>query len=381
MLGGLFNTLAAPLLFSSIAEYPLVLALACLFVPARRAAATSGRENVRDMVVPLGIGAVTAALILVASAWGADNGLLVAAVGLPALLAFGQRRRPMRFALSIGAILLAGLSIGRMGDRILHAERTFFGVYRVVLREGRHHVLAHGTTLHGMQALAGPEMGEPLTYFSRASPFGQAFAALRTAHVGNIAVTGLGIGTLAAYAQPAQRWTFYEIDPALETIARNPAYFTYLERCGNRCRVVVGDARLELARASREQYDLLVLDAFSSDSIPIHLLTREALGLYLTRLAPGGVIIINITNSYVSLAPMVGNLAAAHNLIAVEQFDRPTANWSPTRFVSHWIVMARRREDLGSLMADPRWKPLVASTAGPTWTDDFSNIVGVLKRR
>ena len=124
-----------------------------------------------------------------------------------------------------------------------------------------------------------------------------------------MAVVGLGVGSLASYAGPAQRWTFYEIDPAVERIARDPSYFTYLEDCGARCQVMIGDARLSLARARPQQFGLIILDAFSSDAIPIHLLTREAMELYLSRLAPGGVIALHISNLHLSLSPVLGRVA------------------------------------------------------------------------
>jgi hypothetical protein len=135
---------------------------------------------------------------------------------------------------------------------------------------GRYHGLAHGTTLHGMQALAPERRGEALTYFHETGPFGQAWKALpRLAAGREIAVVGLGVGSLATYARPEQRWTFFEIDPAIERIARTREYFSFMEACGDRCHVVLGDARVSLGRVPEHTYDLLVLDAFSSDSIPI----------------------------------------------------------------------------------------------------------------
>ena len=387
MLGGLFNSLAAPVLFDRVLEYPLVLALACLMLPRAEGAAGSHdpkptrRERILDFAVPITTGALTIAAVSLFSAQAYGMIILQAAVAIPALVAFSQRRRPLRFALSIGALLLAGQTFGNTAEPVLHAERTFFGVYRVTEdRSGQYRALAHGTTLHGMQALTGSERGEPLTYFHRGGPFGQLFAALP--HAGTeVAVIGLGVGTLAAYAQPAQNWTFYEIDPAVERIARDTTYFNFLERCGDRCRVVIGDARLSLARAPERQYDLLVLDAFSSDSIPVHLLTSEALTLYLTRLRPGGAVLFHISNDHLELAPIVGRLAAEHNLVAYVNHDAWAADWPLSRLDSTWVAMARRHEDLGGASTDPRWQPLAPSASTPLWTDDFSNILGVLKLR
>ena len=196
-----------------------------------------------------------------------------------------------------------------------------------------------------------------------------------------VAVIGLGVGTLAAYAQPAQSWTFYEIDPAVERIARDTTYFNYLEGCGDRCRVVIGDARLSLARAPESQYDLLVLDAFSSDSIPVHLLTSEALTLYLTRLRPGGAILFHISNHHLELAPIVGRLAAQHELVAYVELRSEGVR----------LATEPARLHLGRDGAQPRGsrngyhRSAVAAAhvigSTPLWTDDFSNILSVLHFR
>ena len=381
MLGGLFNVLAAPFLFKSVAEYPLVLVVACFMLPARGRSEPSSRDRLFDMGVPVAVGGFAAA-----AAWllpgGAGSPLLLAAFSVPAFIAFSQRRRPLRFALSMGALLLAGIMCVNSGQT-LYAERTFFGVYRVQRdTSGKYVALAHGTTLHGMQAVSGKERMEPLTYYHRQGPFGQAFEAFsRVSPVENAAVIGLGVGTLAAYADPGQRWTFYEIDPAVERIARDTRYFTFLEHCGERCRVVIGDARLSLAHSSDEQYDLLTLDAFSSDAIPVHLLTSEALALYLTRLRPHGELLFHISNAHLSLAPIVARLAEQHGLVAMGQVDRHQPGWPESRSASSWVVMARHKEDLGTLGADARWTPLRSSAAAPLWTDDFSNILSVLQLR
>jgi spermidine synthase len=389
MLGGLFNALAAPFMFNSVAEYPVVLVLACLMLPAEKPgtsdekigkAVGSGRDRVLDVAIPLAVGGSTALLAIWLSAQGA---LLLAALCAPAVIAFSQRRRPLRFGLSVGALLLSGITCLNAG-KVLYAERTFFGVYRVQQDAAAQYIaLAHGTTLHGIQATRGPERMEPLTYYHRLGPFGQAVAGLSRASkiVDRVAVIGLGVGTLAAYAEPTQAWTFYEIDPAVERIARDTRYFTFLQRCGDRCRVVIGDARLSLAHAAENQYDLLVLDAFSSDAIPVHLLTSEALSLYLTRLRPDGEILFHISNAHLALAPIVARLAQQHGLVALGQVDQRKADWPMSRSASSWVAMARHKEDLGTIGSDLRWKPLVASAATPLWTDDFSNILSVLQLR
>ena len=381
MLGGLFNAMAAPFLFKSVAEYPIVLVLACFMLPVRETRAASAGDRLFDIGVPLVVGgwAVAAAWLFEGSAglpW------LLPAFCVPAVMAFSQRRRPLRFGLSMGALLLAGMVFVHAGQT-LYAERTFFGVYRVQRDgSGKYLALAHGTTLHGMQAVSGKERMEPLTYYHRLGPFGQAFDAFsKVSRVERAAVIGLGVGTLAAYAEPAQRWTFYEIDPAVERIARDTRYFTFLQHCGDACRVVIGDARLSLAHSTDGQYDLLALDAFSSDAIPVHLLTSEALSLYLTRLNPHGKLLFHISNAHLELAPIVARLAEEHGLVAMAQVDLRRPDWPESRAPSSWVAMARNKEDLGAIVADARWAPLRSSAGTPLWTDDFSNILSVVQFR
>jgi hypothetical protein len=376
LLGGLFNGLAAPLLFTRVLEYPLVLALACVTVPAMSIAA-SRHDRAMDLAVPLAVGVLTLGALSIAPT---QLALRLAAAAIPAFVAFGARRRPLRFAMSIGALTLGGLLLG--ATPALHAERTFFGVYRLTQdRQGEFRALAHGTTMHGMQAIAGPERGEPLAYYHRGGPVGQALAARSLDRPPkNVAVIGLGVGTLAAYAQQGQLWTFYEIDEAVERIARDTNHFDYLQRCGERCRVVIGDARLSLASRA-DTYDVLVLDAFSSDSIPMHLLTSEALALYLKGLRPHGVMLFHISNRHLTLAPIAGRLAKEHNLTALVNADRRGADWPRSRTASIWVAMARDGNDLGTLASDSRWRPIDVPAPTPLWTDDFSNILSAIHFR
>jgi hypothetical protein len=380
MLGGLFNTLAAPMLFNAIIEYPLVVVAACLLFRPTDMPAES-RRPIADGLATLAVAVSTTAVLLLASGRGLT--LLLSALTVPAVLTFAQRRNPRRFAFCMAALLTVSFAVGNPGERTIYATRTFFGVYRVSEDTGaRYHALAHGTTLHGMQALAPARRHEALTYFHQTGPFGQAWQALPMAAAGHeIAVIGLGVGTLASYARPEQHWTFFEIDPAIERIARTPAYFSFMEACGDRCRVVIGDARISLGRVPEHAYDILVVDAFSSDSIPMHLMTREAFALYRSRLSPGGALVIHISNRHLQLAPVVARLAASQEFVALQQLEQIGPDWPEAKNPSHWVVMAPNRANLGSLIDDPRWSPLTSSTSAPLWTDDFSNILSVLAIR
>jgi hypothetical protein len=382
MLGGLFNALVAPVIFSSVIEYPLVVIAASACVTAT-AVPFVRRVALQALVFFLVVSAVTASSTLLLQRLGAGRALVLTALGMLSVAVFTQRRHSMRFTAGVAGILVAAALFTDAGQPILHAERTFFGVHRVVQdKKNGYHGLAHGTTLHGMQSLDPARRREPLTYFHRTGPFGQAFEALpsaRSAH--DVAVIGLGAGTLAAYAKPGQRWTFFEIDPAVERIARTREYFSYLDDCGNACRVVLGDARLSLQHA-RDTYDLIVLDAFSSDAIPMHLITTEALSLYLSHLKPSGVVMFHISNQHLLLGPVVARLAASQNLVALEQVDLMTERPQPiAKNPSHWVAMSRTAANLGPLMKDSRWHTPHAAADTPLWTDDFSNILSVLRLR
>lgn len=224
---------------------------------------------------------------------------------------------------------------------------------------------------------------EPLSYFHRTGPVGQIFAALpQTSTASDVAVLGLGVGTLASYRAPSQHWTFYEIDPIVEQIARNTKYFTYLSRCGSNCTVITGDGRLSLAQEAPQKFGIIVLDAFSSDAVPMHLLTKEAMALYLSKLAPGGAIVFNVSNMNLSLFPVLARIAADAGLQALWQHEPSDAgSWQTGKFPSEWLVVARDRRDLGSLTTDGRWAVPLVPDATPLWTDDFSNILSVLRRK
>jgi spermidine synthase len=242
--------------------------------------------------------------------------------------------------------------------------------------------LVHGNTFHGRQSLAHRE--EPLAYYHRTGPMGQVFAAFAGARpLPEVAVVGLGAGSLAAYAESGQRWTYYEIDPTVVRIARDPRYFTFLQDCRAPLEDVLGDARLTLHQAQERRYDLLIIDAFSSDAIPLHLLTREALHLYLAKLKPDGILAFNISNRYLDLEPVLAALARDANLVCLTQQDLELseAEKNEGKSPSQWVVMARRKQDLGKLAQDGRWREAKGRRDLAVWTDDFSNLFRVFQWR
>ena len=353
-----------------------------------------------DFLLPLALGVLVVGLILgVSSApvygtlsrvsGGQDPLTLqkLLAFGLPAVLCFTFVDRPLRFGLGVGAFLLAAGFCGLFDAAALYQKRDFYGVLQVRrTREGGrdYYCLYHGTTLHGQQAADGPDRGEPLAYYHRGGPVGQVFAAYNVGPPRDLAVIGLGAGTLAAYARPGQDLVFYEIDPNVADLCRRGDYFTYwadAEARGARPRLVLGDARLTLekdAQSRKEKYRILVVDAFSSDAIPTHLIDREALALYLGRLADGGVIAFHISNIHIDLRPVLANLAGDAGLAGLCEDDG--AGGAAGKGASTWVVLARKREDLKPLSDGPAWQELRPDPAVGVWTDDYSNLFGVLRR-
>jgi hypothetical protein len=304
-LGGLFNVLVAPVLFDAPLEYPLLLAAACLLRPPPPDHPREDWAKRGDLLLPALL-AVTVTALLGLKHPAAQPA--AAALALSAMLWFSRRR--VRLAFALGYCLLAPVLVS--ATQSLSLARSFFGIYRVYAPPGRAlTVLAHGSTVHGVESTAPGERLEPMGYYHRAGPFGRLFAVLdrRPAPPRSIGLIGLGVGTLACYARPGQTWTFREIDPLIEAIARDQRWFHYLAECGNSPEVVIGDARLTLQADTGARYDLLVVDAFSSDSVPVHLITREALALYLARLRPNGLVAVHVSNRYLDLAPVVARLA------------------------------------------------------------------------
>lgn len=388
VLGGIFNALLAPALFNTTLEYPLALILACLLLPRAPGDARSDtpRERWLDIGFPAGLALLTMLLALVVSRFEFDRvQSLALVVGVPLIIGYLSRRRPVRFALALGAVMLGSSFHAGLNRETLIAERNFYGTLRVTQDAASDtHWLYHGTTIHGRQSHALARHCEPLSYYHREGPLGRVFETFnaRTTTTPNVAIVGLGTGATAAYTRPGQDWTFYEINPAVVQIARDPTYFTYLTYCAAApITISLGDARLGLQNAPAAHYALIVLDAFSSDAIPMHLMTLEALDLYLSKLAPeGGLLVFHISNRSLDLHPVVADLARARNLHALS-FDDTARNQPSGKEPSQWVVMSRRPEDVSTLALDPRWQKLEGRPDRPVWSDDFSNIISIFKWR
>jgi len=384
VLGGVFNVLA-PALFDSRPEYGLAIVGAALLRPRAPDAEPSSLTRWLDLALPFLLVLLTGTALLALRL--APPSLAVAGrsmvLGVVSGLLLNFARRPARMALGLAALLLAGGIAAGAGERVIERDRSFFGVHTVKASRTEHR-LVNGSTLHGVEAYPFARAPEPLSYYGRAGPLGQALAAVPDPRrlTARTAVIGLGTGTTACHGHTGDRFTFYEIDPAVARIARDPHLFTFLRDCPPTSTVVLGDARLSLRRAPSGAYGLIVADAFSSDVIPVHLVTREAFSLYLSKLAPHGVLAVHATNRFLRLEPVLGTLAADRRLVCLigEEKEAQAAR-TPGRSESKWVVMARRSVDLGTLTSDRRWRTCARRPGDAVWTDDYSNVVSLFRWR
>ncbi|MBC7898291.1 MAG: fused MFS/spermidine synthase [Cytophagaceae bacterium] len=381
LLGGVFNVVIAPLIYDRVLEYPLALIIAFGLRPTRVTPDNSLRAVALDLGFPLALyGALLAAFTIQVPSGRMGTVAMVTLFIIVSLIIASFHKRPLRLALAAAAMFLAVDARGDTDD-VVHQERSFFGVYRV-RKWGDFLVLQHGTTTHGAQSLTPELQREPLTYYARIGPLGDAFDILTdSTAVRNVALVGLGSGTTACYARPFEIWTYYEIDPAVVRMATSGRLFTYLKLCGPNHRVQLGDARVSLQAAKDSSFDLIALDAFSSDAIPVHLMTREALQLYLRKLKPNGSILFHISNRYLELEPVVQQLARdAHLASAARDFNPNDDEKARMLYGSRWVALARESTILAPLVVERSWRLLDEKPQNLLWTDDYSNVVGVLKR-
>jgi len=382
VLGGIFNAVLAPLIFTSVVEYPLIVLLACLLLPGGPGEPGSMKLSWKDYVKPIAILTGTVALAIAVNnlAPRSLTGLLVV-LALPMILAYTSRRQPLIFVLCIAGVIV-GSTLVSVDNRTLHVERNFFGVLRVTSNaDDSMHAIFHDSTIHGREFTAPERRCDPISYFHREGPLGYVFAAFRASPAPrNVAVVGLGAGAIFAYAVPAENWTYYEINPAVVDIARDKRYFSYVGECAQvPFNVILGDARLRLREAKDATYGMIVIDAFSSDAIPVHLITRQALDLYLSKLAPNGLLVFHISNRNLDLKPVVADLAKSRNLTGV-YFGDPVSDPVKAKDPSAWVVMTGKEADASALLKSPIASGLTAD-GEHLWTDDFSNILSVFRWR
>ena len=395
MVGGLFCALIAPLIFNWTFEYPILIGAAALLLPVRAPLfAFAGHvwrdANRRDWL----IGAMLLAGLLLSMlgdgvlvpAWKSDALKAICftlIIGL-ALLAVGQRTAFAGMAIYLMLCLGGWEKLGQAVTPDM-LTRSYFGVNGVIDRGPEERILFHGTTLHGVQNLKAGRERDPTSYYAPESGVG---LALRNAPAlfgpqARIGVVGLGAGTLACYAVPGERWRFYEIDPDMVAIARNPRIFSFLSRCQPHADIALGDARMVLAGEPAQGADILVIDAFSSDSIPMHLLTREAMAIYGRRLAPGGLLLIHISNRFLDLRPVIGAGAKDGGWhVALRHYVPDRKDEGRHYAASVWVALSRDEaqiDRLAQLSGHGKWRELPARPGFSPWTDDYASILPILK--
>ena len=391
-LAGCFNGLVAPNVFRTVAEYPLTIVLACAILPTLGTIGRTPRDWIADLAWPVSLGC--ALLLLFGLTENSSRVALVMQIGfalaIVACLAFVGRRIRLASAIAV-LFLVAGMLPTRLGYTPgvtrglytqLDAERDFFGT-KVVIRNARNwHELIHGGTVHGLEDMTPAEQTKPLSYYSHDGPLSAVFEAARTGRerTKDVAVVGLGVGTVACYERPGEKWSFIEIDPEVVQIARNGRLFSYLSSCAPKAAITVGDGRIELTKVRPGSYDLLLLDAYSSDQPPVHMLTREAFALYARDVRRNGLIVFHISNRYFNLATVLANLAAEAGWRAWIDND---VVLTPRRAGegesgSQWVVMSRSARDAGHIAAAREWRPLPANAKLRTWTDDYSSLLLII---
>lgn len=381
VIGGAMTALVAPVAFTWVAEYPLALVAACLLrLPPRRA------RPALDVAAPaLAVAAFLAAAsllpIAVADPWWAAAGPYLAVAGVCLLVA----PRRLGFGLALAVLLTLAQLSPEDTNRTVYRARTFFGVHRVTSDpDGDWHSLSHGVTEHGRQARRGSMRRLPTMYYHPTGPLGDVIRACRgTARLDAVAGVGLGTGALAAYGRAGERIDFFEIDPAVVRIAQDPALFSFLGDSAATTRIVLGDARLRLAaEPPATTYDLLVLDAFSSDAIPVHLITAEAVGVYAARLRPGGLIAAHVTNRHLDLVPVLAAAAGAAGLEGLVRAERDVSDdeRGQAKEASTWVALARPGTPSLEALRRAGWVPLPAPERR-VWTDDYVDLLGALRAR
>jgi hypothetical protein len=384
MAGGLFNALIAPLAFPAVLEYPLTVTVACLLLPGRSRDGQGRRSRWPAVVLLAGV-VVLVALLLFFLEPGRGKLLFACAIGLvPLLVGFLLARKRPWLAFAVGTVFLLDAFQDAVASNIVYSARGFFGVHRVVLsrdQQSRH--LMHGTTSHGAQSLDPLGQCVPMAYYHPDGPMGHAFPTLLQGNGPHrIAVVGLGAGASVCYRGKDDQFVFFEIDPLVKQIAENPDLFSYLSRCAEGgYEVVLGDGRLGLGKAPDKSFHLILLDAFSSDAIPAHLLTREAVRLYRSKLVDGGSLVFHITNRHLDLEPALSTLAYDARLFCVSGRDLDVTEEERSRghSRSHYVVLTESEDRVRDLIAHPLWETVTTVGMLTPWTDDFSSIFSVLK--
>lgn len=391
MVGGLFAGLIAPYTFSWIAEYPILAALAVLCRPPAQERWPRWSRWYWPLL------AIAAVLLIAPSynegklfAWLEEQRVyVISAVAIVGMILAVLRMAGRAKLAGIVVLALVLIRVYPADDGRVETVRSFFGVHKIVVTpNGQYHVLMHGTTIHGAEKFQNddgtPATGrpEPITYYYKDGGIGQAISAIRERKGAplRVAVIGLGSGTLTCASQPGEDWKFFEIDQSMVDTAKDPKYFTYIQKCEPDLKPVIGDARLTFAREPNGIYDLIIVDAYSSDAIPIHLATEEAMEIYKDKLAPQGAVVMHVSNRHLELSSVVVGIAEANDLkswVYSEDSNRD----NEYIFSTSVVVSAREEADVGKLASSEQWELTEADEKQRVWTDDYSNVLGAVWRR
>lgn len=386
VLGGMFNALLAPVLFTVPLEYTLILCAALMvralaLEPASRVFQT---PHIMHFVKSPGLwlGMLTLLMVPVAAKHNATT-LWLTFAALTMVSLYSLRHRPLGFAVFAAVMLLlfSPILAASRGSTLL-IERNFFGVMRVADDSKGARAFFHGTTLHGAQPKSPKHRLIPITYYSPQGPLGDVFKVLDTQPgQQKIGVIGLGVGTLACYAHKGRSFDFYEIDPAVVKVAEDKSLFTYLSDCGSPYKTIIGDGRLTLNIAPDASYDVLIVDAFSSDNIPMHLLTLEAFQMYMSKVKANGMIVFNISNRFINLEHQLAALSKETGVPVLVK--RKTGDLiAPDSKIKYtgamYAVMTPNPDTIMDLMKDGTWANAPLKPGYRLWTDDYANIISSL---
>lgn len=378
VLGGLFNTLVAPFIFNDIMEYVLILLLSCILRVPRQEIFVQWRQYgvVIVLVALVGMAASFAWMMLVPELnsllMGRAASLIIIVAAIMVFLAYNRfKEKAAAYTLCLMLLTVTLFTIKYDSEAVLIQERSVFGVNKVIYNENSNvNIFIHGTTLHGIQLLSGDMRLDPMSYYT---PLREVFKVLPDAVAdAPVAIMGLGVGTIACYGKEGQVFDMFEIDPLVEKIARNPNFFTYMRDCLPEKHVILGDARQKIRERANGRYGLIVMDAFNSDAIPTHLITKEAVELYLEKLAPEGLIAVHVSNQHIELRPVLAALADELEIKGAQRTHVPELEGQ----ASVWVVLARSEKQLTTLMAQKdAWGRLPEPDKRYVWTDDFSNVI------
>ncbi|CAG0966172.1 hypothetical protein PHYC_00996 [Phycisphaerales bacterium] len=438
VLGGAFNALVAPVVFSSIMEYPMMMGAACIASPQVRdvwCVLSGARAKSVALISAVAIAAVVVVAAILLDAGERAGSLRAMAAGdsqrasllrfalvgvIPTAGAFAcmVRRGGLRFAAAIAGLLLVSPFVS-VGTGVLYCERTFFGVHYVMTDpDNTRRTLRHGTTLHGLQIRTDFVLGAsqpypdaafrerllfdgdsmtarerlpwlhliPGTYFHPSGPLGDVMReTTRSGRMGRIGLIGLGAGSILAYARPGSEISVFEIDPAVLRIAQRREYFSFAhdalrdETVRIHFPALPGDGRVEIGKTPDGTYDLVIIDAFTSDAIPVHLITKEAVDTYRKTLKANGLIAFHVSSRYFDLSPVVSRIGKELGLVVRSRLDGEVSDQQhgEAKQASNWVVLARDERSLGALAADPAWRSVAPGAR--TWTDDYSNLLGAFQ--